>query len=154
MTGPKRRPWQTRWHRHPAVRTADQLTVGERAADYVRNGMGSWAFVFGAVTFLALWIVINIVVQRSGHHAFDAYPFILLNLCLSCLAAMQGAILLIAAKRTDQVASELAAHDYEVNCRAEKLIQENTELTLAVKALTVEIHQRVLTPEPIPVTPP
>jgi uncharacterized membrane protein len=76
----------------------------------------------------------------AGHHAFDEYPFILLNLLLSCLAAMQGAILLIAARRADQIASELAANDYEVNWRAERLIEENTELTRAIKELTEAIH--------------
>lgn len=132
--------WATSWLRHPAVRNPEELTLGERAADRVRNGMGSWVFVFGAVMFLAVWIAGNGLMARGGHHAFDAYPFILLNLVLSCLAAMQGAILLIAAKRTDQISSELAAHDYEVNLRAEQLIKKNTELTLAVKDLTETIH--------------
>ena len=95
---------------HPTVRKYEDLTVGERCADYMRKGMGSWAFVFGAIAFLGGWIAINVIEKRNGHHAFDAYPFILLNLCLSCLAAMQGAILLIAAKRSDQISSELAAH--------------------------------------------
>jgi uncharacterized membrane protein len=139
-----RQAWATRWHRHPAVRLPDELTVGERAADKVRNRMGSWTFVFGSVGFLALWITVNVVVSATGAHAFDAYPFILLNLCLSCLAALQGAILLIAAKRTDQISSELAAHDYEVNCRTEKLIQENTDLTRVVKDLTEAIHGLLL----------
>jgi uncharacterized membrane protein len=129
------------WHLHPAVRKKEDLTVGERAADYMRNGMGSWSFVFGALIFLGGWIVINVIEKRSQGHAFDVYPFILLNLCLSCLAAMQGAILLIAAKRSDQISSELAAHDLEVNERSEQLIQENTELTKAVKQLTEAIHQ-------------
>jgi uncharacterized membrane protein len=111
------------WHAHPAVRTKDQLTLGERAADRMRNGMGSWGFVFGALTFLALWMVYNGI---SSGSAYDKYPFILLNLLLSCLAAMQGAILLIAAKRSDQVASELAEHDYETDCRAEQLIETLT----------------------------
>jgi uncharacterized membrane protein len=133
----RRRAWATMWHRYPAVSSADKLTAGERAADYMRNGMGSWAFVFGALLFLAVWITFNV-----------AYPFILLNLCLSCLAAMQGAILLIAAKRADQVSSELAAHDYEVNCRAEMLIEENTELTRAIKELTEAIHHRVIDATP------
>ncbi len=97
--------------------------MGERAADRMRNGMGSWAFVFGALTFLALWMVYNGI---SGVSAYDKYPFILLNLVLSCLAAMQGAILLIAAKRSDQVASELAEHDYETDSRAEQLIEKLT----------------------------
>ena len=63
----------------------------------MRNGMGSWAFVFAALGFLAVWIAVSVLVVSAGHHAFVAYPFILLNLLLSCLAAMQGAILLIAA---------------------------------------------------------
>jgi uncharacterized membrane protein len=111
------------WRAHPGVRTRSQLTLGERAADHMRNGMGSWAFVFAALVFLALWMVYNGLI---GGSAYDKYPFILLNLVLSCLAAMQGAILLIAAKRSDQVASELAEHDYETDCRAEQLIETLT----------------------------
>ena len=141
-------PWATMWHRHPAVRSVGELSTGERAADYMRNGMGSWAFVFGALGFLAVWISVNVLVVGAGHHAFDRYPFILLNLLLSCLAAMQGAILLIAAKRADQVTSELAAHDYAVNRRTEKLIEENTELTLVIKELTQAIHHQVVVTNP------
>ena len=119
------------WHRHPGVRKADQLTRGERAADVLRNGMGSWGFVFGALLFLAGWMVGN---RNVG---FDPYPFILLNLVLSCLAAMQGAVLLIAAKRQDQIASELAMHDYEVNQATEDIVN-------AIHRLTGEIHSVVV----------
>jgi uncharacterized membrane protein len=119
------------WHAHPAVRSKDQLTAGERAADRMRNGMGSWAFVFAALAFLALWMVYN---GLRGHSAFDVYPFILLNLLLSCLAAMQGAILLIAAKRSDQVAAELAQHDFETDSRAEQLIESLCESLDALRA--------------------
>ena len=128
------------WNLHPTVRKPEDLTIGERAADRMRMGMGSWTFVFCALAFLGLWISYNVIVKHSGRHAFDEYPFILLNLCLSCLAALQGAILLIAAKRSDQISSELAAHDLEVNERSERLIQENTDLTLIVKNLTESIH--------------
>ena len=121
------------WHRHPGVRTGDKLTVGERAADHLRNGMGSWYFVFGALIFLAGWMVGN---RNTG---FDPYPFILLNLVLSCLAAMQGAILLIAAKRSDQISSELAVHDYETNEEADRIIK-------AVHQLTSEVHAKVVGP--------
>ena len=141
---PRRGAWSTMWHLHPTVRKSEDLTVGERCADYMRKGMGSWAFVFGALIFLGGWIIINVVEKRNGQHAFDAYPFILLNLCLSCLAAMQGAILLIAAKRSDQISSELAAHDLEVNERSERLITENTELTRVVKDLTEAIHHLLI----------
>lgn len=121
------------WHQHPAIRTGDQLTRGERAADVMRNGMGSWAFVFAALLFLAVWMTGN---RNVG---FDPYPFILLNLVLSCLAAMQGAILLIAAKRQDQLASELAMHDYEVNKSTEAMVE-------AIERLTAEIHAAVVSP--------
>lgn len=116
-------------HRHPGVRTADQLTLGERAADGMRNGMGSWPFVFGSILFLAAWMAYN---RGSG---FDPFPFILLNLVLSCLAAMQGAILLIAAKRSDQIAAELAVHDYETNTRALEDIQQIRAELQALRAV-------------------
>ena len=117
-----------RWH-HPGVRRRSELTSGERAADMIRNGMGSWIFIFVAMAFLGIWVLGN---RESG---FDPYPFILLNLVLSCLAAMQGAILLIAAKREDQVSSELAKHDFEINKRTERL--------------AIELHEHILksTPE-------
>ena len=115
------------WHHHPAVRTGEKLTRGERAADVLRNGMGSWGFVFEAMIFLVGWMIGN---RNVG---FDKYPFILLNLILSCLAAMQGAILLIAAKREDQISSDLARHDYETNLEADRIVKE-------IHALTTEIH--------------
>lgn len=96
--------------------------------------MGSWGFVGGAVLFLAGWMLGN---RDVG---FDKYPFILLNLILSCLAAMQGAILLIAAKRQDQISSELAMHDYETN-------EEADEIVKAIHVLTKEIHGKVCAPE-------
>jgi uncharacterized membrane protein len=82
-----------RWNEHPATRRFGKahLRFGDRAADVIRNGMGSWAFV------LAAWIWFN------GTDGFDPFPFILLNLVLSCVAALQGAILLIAAKREDRL---------------------------------------------------
>ena len=119
------------WHHHPGVRSGDQLTRGERAADVLRNGMGSWGFVFGALLFLAGWMIGN---RNVG---FDKYPFILLNLILSCLAAMQGAILLIAAKREDQISSELAIHDYQNDVEADEIIH-------AVHEMTKAIHEHVV----------
>ncbi|MEZ5215178.1 MAG: DUF1003 domain-containing protein [Ilumatobacteraceae bacterium] len=131
---PLRRDFSLRaptWRHHPAVRSGDQLSRGERAADALRNGMGSWGFVFGAMVFLAGWMIGN---RNVG---FDKYPFILLNLILSCLAAMQGAILLIAAKREDQISSELARHDYETNLEADAIVKEIQTLTREIHAHTV-----------------
>ncbi|MDH3293820.1 MAG: DUF1003 domain-containing protein [Acidimicrobiia bacterium] len=116
------------WRRHPGVRSDEELSIGERAADRLRNGMGSWAFVFGALLFLAGWMVGN---RNVG---FDPYPFILLNLVLSCVAALQGAILLIAARRSDQITAELASHDYATNIEALEMIR-------SLQGLTAEIHR-------------
>jgi uncharacterized membrane protein len=111
------------WRRHPAVREDDALTVGERAADRLRNGMGSWYFVIAALVFLAGWMIGN---RGVG---FDPYPFILLNLLLSCVAALQGAILLIAARRSDQISAELAIHDYNTNVEAAEMIKAIRDMT-------------------------
>ncbi len=97
--------------------------------------MGSWGFVIGALLFLAGWMAGN---RNVG---FDPYPFILLNLVLSCLAALQGAILLIAAKRADQISAELAIHDYETNVEADGIVK-------AIHELTREIHEKVVTTSP------
>lgn len=99
--------------------------------------MGSWAFVFGALTFLALWMVLN---RNTG---FDPYPFILLNLVLSCVAALQGAILLIAARRADQINAELAVHDYATNAEALEAIHR-------LEAITNDIRSRLGTDPSIP----
>jgi uncharacterized membrane protein len=89
--------------------------------------MGSWAFVASAVVFLAAWMVANVAVLHRG---FDPYPFILLNLVLSCLAALQGAILLIAAKRSDQIAAAVAQHTAD-NTTA--ILEAVTEIRDAVR---------------------
>jgi uncharacterized membrane protein len=104
------------WHR----KVKDNLTLGQRAADHMRNGMGSWLFVFSFLMFMVIWAFIN---THAGWDHWDKYPFILLNLFLSMLAGLQGAILLIAAKRQDAIAGAMAEHDYETNIRAKKEIE-------------------------------
>ena len=103
------------WHdKHHQI-----LTPGQRAADHMRNGMGSWIFIGIFIGFMALWALINLTTR-----AWDPYPFILLNLFLSMLAGLQGAILLIAAKRQDAISAALAQHDFETNLAAKKEIEE------------------------------
>ena len=125
------------WKHHPGVRTGDRLTAGERAADVVRNGMGSWPFVVVFLAFMAIWAGVN------GRHGFDPYPFILLNLFLSMIAGLQGAILLISSKRADSISSEVALHTLHNTARLEELIQANTELTRTVSILATQIHDHV-----------
>ncbi len=82
--------------------------------------MGSWSFVFFFVGFMLVWATLNTL--ASFHH-WDKYPFILLNLFLSMLAGLQGAILLIAARRADGISAAMAQHDYETNVNAKKEIE-------------------------------
>ena len=141
--------WVRKWHKHPAVRTGDQLTLGERAADRMRNGMGSWPFVFAFFGFMIAWAIANSLFHlggAGGKHGFDPYPYILLNLFLSMLAGIQAAALLIAAKRADQVASEIAVHTEKNTDDIKTLLQVNTELTEAVQALTKEVHEQICVP--------
>lgn len=133
-------PRTTRWHLHPGVRHGEQLTFGERAADQVRNIMGSWPFVLLFLTFMAIWMTLNSVFHLGAKNGFDPYPYILLNLMLSMIAGLQGAILLIAARRADQISSELAMHTYTNTQELRTLVEQNTELTLAVERLTKEVH--------------
>lgn len=140
--------WESLWHRHPGVRSGADLSFGERAADKMRNVMGSWPFVFGFFAVMGAWVVINtVVLEHSLHHkAFDPYPYILLNLFLSMLAGVQAAALLIAAKREDAIASEIALHTERNTDDIKTLIQENTMLTQEVKRATDlldEIHRHV-----------
>jgi uncharacterized membrane protein len=149
------RGWQTHWHLHPGVRSGEQLTRGERAADRMRNVMGSWPFVFGFFAVMIVWAVANSIFYLGGthgRHGFDPYPYILLNLFLSMLAGVQAAALLIAAKRADAVASEIAVHTEHNTDDIKVLMAENTQLTKAVKRntdLLEEIHRHVsaLTPQ-------
>ena len=140
---------KTLWHLHPSVRSGSDLTLGERAADQLRNGMGSWPFVFSALAFLGVWMLYN---RGTG---FDPYPFILLNLVLSCLAALQGAILLIAAKRADTISSELAKHTYDIDQQnlsitqnIEEMTKEIADLTHRIESLTTMIHAHITTTSP------
>lgn len=137
-----------KWHLHPGVRTGHQLSLGERAADKMRNAMGSWPFVFTFFGVMIAWAVVNTVIfEHIFHHkAFDPYPYILLNLFLSMLAGVQAAALLIAAKRADAISSEIALHTERNTDDIKSLLQENTALTAEVKKntdLLDEIHLHV-----------
>src|ERR1700688_2269948 len=131
--------WQSHWHKHPGVRSGEQLSLGERAADRMRNVMGSWPFVFCFFGVMILWAVLNSIFYfggQHGKHGFDPYPYILLNLFLSMLAGVQAAALLIAAKRADAIASEIAIHTENNTEDLKALVSENTALTEEVKLHT------------------
>lgn len=105
------------WHKEHK----NNLKMGDRAADRLRNVMGSWRFVFGFVGFMAIWATLNTIAAVKH---WDGYPFILLNLFLSMLAGLQGAILLIAAKRADSISAAMAKHDFDTNVQSKKEIED------------------------------
>lgn len=130
MTAAARRPTEN-WH----AAQRETLTRGEKAADWLRNGMGSWLFVGGFGVVMVAWGAANVF-----GIAWDPYPFILLNLFLSMLAGLQGAILLIAAKRQDAIAAALAQHDYETNTAAKLEIEELMEINRMQLAILRELQ--------------
>jgi uncharacterized membrane protein len=149
--GERARFKRPRWHHHPGVRSAGELSFGERAADVMRNGMGSWTFVFLFLGAMAFWMTLNSFFEighplSSGSKGFDPYPYILLNLVLSTLAGLQAAALLIAAKRADGIAAEIAMHTLENTETDRVLLEENTALTRQVRSHTElldELHRHV-----------
>ncbi|MFB7842867.1 DUF1003 domain-containing protein [Microbacterium sp. NPDC056052] len=120
------------WHEQ----AKERLTLGERSADRLRNGMGSWAFVGVFMLFMAVWWVLNL----TRTTAWDPYPFILLNLFLSMLAGLQGAILLIAAKRQDAISAALAQHDFDTNVAAKIDIEALLEINRRQLEMIAELQ--------------
>lgn len=95
---------------------------GERAADTVASFGGSWSFIFSFCTVLVLWMAVNVSGLLSG--PFDPYPFILLNLLLSCVAALQAPVIMMSQKRQEEKDRQRAENDYMVNLRAELEIRQ------------------------------
>ncbi len=96
-----------------------QLTLGQRLADRVAAFGGSWPFVISFLVCLAAWVTLNSIVLMRIGHPFDPYPYILLNLFLSTLAAIQAPVILMSQNRQAARDRSDAVHDYEVNLKAE-----------------------------------
>ena len=106
----------------------EELTLGQRMADLIATFGGSWTFIISFFLFLFSWIILNAFVL--GNHQYDPYPFILLNLILSCLAAIQAPIIMMSQNRQEQKDRERAEHDYKINLKAEleiKLLSEKVD---------------------------
>jgi uncharacterized membrane protein len=116
-----------------------KLTVGERLADGLAKYAGSWKFMIGFAVVLVLWITLNSYVLASS--AWDQYPFILLNLCLSCLAAVQAPVIMMSQNRLEAKDRIRAEHDYIVNLKAELEIRSLNE---KMDHLLVNQWQRLL----------
>lgn len=121
----------------------DSLSFGDKAADKIAEFGGSWRFIIIFFTILLIWISINVVMLTK--HPFDPYPFILLNLILSCLAAIQAPIIMMSQNRVEQKDRLRSENDYKINLKAEleiKLLHEKIDnLTFKQNRQLLEIQQ-------------
>ena len=101
--------------------TAEKYTLGQRAADTIARFAGSWAFIFSFTGVLVLWMVVNTVMAAK---AFDPFPFILLNLVLSCVAAIQAPLIMMSQNRQEEKDRRRAENDYKVNLKTEIMIED------------------------------
>jgi uncharacterized membrane protein len=97
----------------------ETLTLGQRLADRLAIFGGSWTFILLFLSLLLLWVVLNTVVLARLSKSFDPYPYIFLNLILSMLAALQAPVIMMSQNRYAAKDRVAAAHDYEVNLKAE-----------------------------------
>lgn len=105
-----------------------ELSTGQKIADRVAAFGGSWTFILTFFSFIMIWMAVNIWVLASK--PFDPYPFILLNLILSCLAAIQAPIIMMSQNRQEQKDRQRSEHDYKINLKAEleiKLLGEKMD---------------------------
>lgn len=97
----------------------DNLTFGQKLADRIAVFVGSWTFIILFVVLLLTWIVLNTFILTRFGKAFDLYPYILLNLMLSMIAALQAPLIMMSQNRQAAKDRVEAEHDYEVNLKAE-----------------------------------
>ena len=100
--------------------TAEKYTLGQRAADAIAKFAGSWAFIFSFTGVLLLWMFVNTILAAD---AFDPFPFILLNLVLSCVAAIQAPLIMMSQNRQEEKDRARAENDYKVNLKTEIMIE-------------------------------
>lgn len=117
-----------------------QLTLGQKVADKIAEFGGSWTFIISFFSFLIGWIILNFYIL-STQDAFDPFPFILLNLILSCLAAIQAPIIMMSQNRQEQKDRKRSEHDYKINLKAELEIQLLNE---KIDYLIVQHNQKLL----------
>ncbi|MFZ1683483.1 MAG: DUF1003 domain-containing protein [Candidatus Zixiibacteriota bacterium] len=116
-----------------------KLTVGDRISDKVASFGGSWAFIIGFGVVLVVWITANTVALMSK--PFDPFPFILLNLVLSCVAALQAPVIMMSQNRQEAKDRLRSEHDYQVNLKAEIEIRQ---LHVKLDQLLTHQWQRLL----------
>ena len=100
-----------------------KMTKGDRIADRVSEIAGSWGFILGFSAFLIFWVILNTIILR-GDYQIDTYPFILLNLLLSCLAALQAPVIMMSQNRQAAKDSLRNQNDYRTDLKSELILEE------------------------------
>lgn len=118
----------------------EKYTLGQRAADAIAKFAGSWAFIFSFVAVLVLWMVINVILAAK---AFDPYPFILLNLVLSCVAAIQAPLIMMSQNRQEEIDRRRAENDYKVNLKTEIMIEDLYDKVNAILAKQKALEKKL-----------
>ena len=116
----------------------EKYTLGQRAADTIAKFAGSWAFIFSFAGVLILWMVVNAILATK---AFDPYPFILLNLVLSCVAAIQAPLIMMSQNRQEEKDRNRAENDYKVNLKTEIMIEDLYDKVNAILAKQSQIEK-------------
>lgn len=141
-------------HDHPPVKNvnqiaSDKLSTGQRVADWVANGMGSWNFIIGQSILLLLWIILNSVGWWLWK--WDQYPFIAMNLLLSCQAAYAAPVIMMSQNRQAEKDRLTAQNDYTTDCKGEEEIRHimehldhQDELILQVVKRLEKQHQAMM----------
>ncbi|MBA9074908.1 putative membrane protein [Flavobacterium gossypii] len=120
-----------------------EFTFGQKIADKVASFGGSWTFIISFMTFLLLWIAANVFMLANK--GFDPYPFILLNLILSCIAALQAPVIMMSQNRQEEKDRDRAKKDYMINLKSEleiRMLHEKIDhLLLHQEQSIVEIQK-------------
>ncbi len=118
----------------------EKITFGQKAADAVARFAGSWAFIFSFIAVMVVWMVINVLLAAK---AFDAYPFILLNLVLSCIAAVQAPLIMMSQNRQEVKDRKRAENDYRVNLKSEFVIDALYKKLESVSEMQKKIFKKL-----------
>ena len=122
----------------------EKYTLGQRSADAIARFAGSWAFIFAFTGVLILWMVVNTILASN---AFDPYPFILLNLVLSCVAAIQAPLIMMSQNRQEEKDRLRAENDYKVNLKTEIMIEDLHDKVNAILAKQSALEKKLLEQE-------
>lgn len=118
----------------------EKYTIGQQAADAIAKFAGSWAFIFSFTGVLILWMLVNTLLAAK---AFDPYPFILLNLVLSCVAAIQAPLIMMSQNRQEEKDRRRAENDYKVNLKTEIMIEDLYDKVNAILARQTALEKQL-----------